>query len=119
MIEVEFTNIYFPVIRNSYKQIMCSNYYEQGQLYEKPSKMGSTASKQRPLNRESTRCKIGSCLDPKDEENEITRVDNLQYARYNGHLEVNTDVKTFKYSWITLRTLKIPCICYSVTILPD
>jgi hypothetical protein len=54
--------------------------------------MGSTASKQRPLNRESTRCKIGSCLDPKDEENEITRVDNLQYARYNGHLEVNTDV---------------------------
>jgi hypothetical protein len=25
-------------------------------------------------------------LDPKDEENAITRVDDLQYARYNGHL---------------------------------
>lgn len=54
--------------------------------------MGSTASKHRQLNRESTRCKIESCLDPKDEENAITIVDDLQYARYNGHLDISTDV---------------------------
>lgn len=31
-------------------------------------------------------------MDPKDEENAITIVDDLQYAKYNGHLDISTDV---------------------------
>lgn len=54
--------------------------------------MGSTASKHRQLNRGSPRCKIESFLDPKDEENAMTTIEDLQYARYNGQLGDNTDV---------------------------